>query len=185
MRHLKRGFCDYGDNLYSLARKMIGRAKKLNNSVCIRFNGIIVTAHPKGSSVKSIVRNYEKEWGRSPEGRAEILKEKAEDRKYLRLKRKAIAQGIVPFKVRNKNLWAEIVETNKREMMGMLRFASRWAQIMEIKIGEGKKLSRIAGWASHKVDTETISGLEFKCALDVLCKVWKYGKELERHYFRG
>ena len=192
MKHLKRNFCYWGNSLYSLAKKMIEEAKKLNESVCFELNGVTVIAHPKGSDVNSIERRYDREFERqykkrkeSPEGKALALKERAENKESLRIERKAIAQGIVPFKIRNRNLWAKVVEENKKDMMRMLRFTSRWAQIMEMEIAENKKLSRIAKKASHKANSEGLSGSEFECALEILCGVWRHGKELRRHYYHG
>lgn len=63
---------------------------------------------------------------------------------------------------------------------GIYRYAQKWAELMEAKIGGGQKLEDIADESSHEADTEGITGFMYGAAVSVLSQVWLYGERLRR-----
>jgi len=61
-----------------------------------------------------------------------------------------------------------------------VRYAERWADLMEAKLAEGAKLEDIANATSHEADTEGITGFMYGCAVSILSKLWVHGEQLRR-----
>jgi hypothetical protein len=61
-----------------------------------------------------------------------------------------------------------------------MRYAERWAYLMEHEMEEGKKLVDIAKTTSHTADEEGITGFMYGCAVSILSRVWIHGEELRR-----
>lgn len=82
---------------------------------------------------------------------------------------------------KDKAKWEEMVRINKDPYSSCcVRYAERWAELMEQKMVEGSKLDDIADAASHEADTEGITGFMYGCAVGMLSDGWKYGEELRR-----
>ena len=62
----------------------------------------------------------------------------------------------------------------------VIRYAQRWAEMMEEHISDGKSISDIAKKTSHDSDTEGITGFMYGCAVNILSQVWKYGEDLRK-----
>lgn len=79
----------------------------------------------------------------------------------------------------NQEHWQKWVDSNTDPYgSGVIRYAERWADLMEQKISTGKKLADIASETSHEADTEGITGFMYGCAVQILSDVWKYGEDL-------
>ena len=77
--------------------------------------------------------------------------------------------------------WRSWVGANQHSYgRGVVTFAQRWAEQMETEIAAGKAIPDIAEAASHKADTEGITGFMYGCAVSMLAKAWKHGEELRR-----
>lgn len=77
--------------------------------------------------------------------------------------------------------WNRTVQNNQDAYgSGVIRFAERWANMMEQEIEKGSKLRDIAERTSHEADTEGITGFMYGCAVNILVHVWVYGEELRR-----
>jgi hypothetical protein len=63
---------------------------------------------------------------------------------------------------------------------GVVRFAERWAVLMQQKLTEGNSVSEIADDASREADTEGITGFMYGCAVQMLAGCWVHGEELRR-----
>lgn len=63
---------------------------------------------------------------------------------------------------------------------GVYAYAEAWANLMEKKMSEGKKLEDIAKHASHEADTMGITGFMYGCAVSILSKCWEHGEALRR-----
>lgn len=61
-----------------------------------------------------------------------------------------------------------------------LRYAERWANLMEKELDNGANLPDIAKKLSHEADTEGITGYMYGCAVHVLSQCWQYGEELKK-----
>lgn len=79
----------------------------------------------------------------------------------------------------NKEHWEKWVDNNTDPYgSAVVRYAERWADLMEQKINTGEKLVDIASKTSDEADTEGITGFMYGYAVQVLSDVWKYGEDL-------
>jgi len=157
--------------------------KKSNDRVKATFNGIGLLTGPDGKP-EDITKFYSEECERrskayhnSPAGKAAA--KRAEEAN--KIAEAALKEGILPFGVMNRDGWKEAVEKNKDGYgSGVIRFAARWANLMETEMAKGKKLKDVADKMSHKADVEGITGFMYGCAVSILANVWKHGEELRR-----
>ena len=85
------------------------------------------------------------------------------------------------MKLTDKSTWEEFVNTNRDFYgAGVIRYAERWANMMEREIENGKNLADIAYVTSLMADTDGITGYMYGCAVSILSLVWEHGKELKR-----
>ncbi len=88
---------------------------------------------------------------------------------------------MLTFTVKDEHTWGVLKANNTDEYgSGVIRYAARWAALMEQKIKAGAALEDIAESASHQADTEGISGWMYGRAVAVLAKVWEHGERLRR-----
>jgi hypothetical protein len=62
----------------------------------------------------------------------------------------------------------------------VMRYAERWAHLMEQRIATGKKVIEVADETSHLADHEGISLVMYGCAVAILARVWQHGEELNQ-----
>lgn len=85
------------------------------------------------------------------------------------------------MKLKNKEGWEQFVTINNDPYSsGVVRYAERWANMMEEELESGKTLIEIADTTSSKADTEGITGYMYGCAVSVLSQVWEHGEELRK-----
>lgn len=85
------------------------------------------------------------------------------------------------MQIRDEAKWAEMCEGNTDFYgAGILRYAERWADMMEKRIAEGQALEEIAKATSHEADTEGITGFMYGAAVATLADVWEHGEVLRR-----
>ena len=85
------------------------------------------------------------------------------------------------MKLKNKKGWERFVTANNDPYgSGVVRYAERWANMMEQEMESGKSLIDIADATSNKADTEGITGYMYGCAVSVLSQVWEHGEELRK-----
>ncbi len=60
----------------------------------------------------------------------------------------------------------------------VMRYAARWAYLMEQQIAKGKTVMEVADETSHIADHEGVSLVMYGCAVAVLSRVWQHGDEL-------
>lgn len=63
---------------------------------------------------------------------------------------------------------------------GVVRFAERWAVLMQEELAAGNALTLVAGPTSRIADTEGITGFMYGCAVQMLVGCWIHGEELRR-----
>ena len=63
---------------------------------------------------------------------------------------------------------------------GILRYAERWAAMMEDKIEAGATVAEAAEATHHLADTENISGFMYGQAVNLLSGYWEHGDELRQ-----
>ena len=88
------------------------------------------------------------------------------------------------FKMKVKNsrsLWERYVEINVDAYSACtIRYAERWADLMEERMAQGEALESIAKETSYEADTEAITGFMYGMAVAILSQYWKHGEELRR-----
>ena len=85
------------------------------------------------------------------------------------------------MKLKNKKGWEQFVTINSDPYgSGVVRYAERWANMMEQEMESGKALIDIADATSNKADIEGITGYMYGCAVSILSQVWEHGEELRK-----
>jgi hypothetical protein len=85
------------------------------------------------------------------------------------------------MKLKNKEEWDQIVTINNDPYGScVVRYAERWANMMEQEMESGKPLIEIADATSDKADTDGITGYMYGCAVSILSEVWEHGEELRK-----
>lgn len=173
-----------GETIQETAEAMARRAKNSDKTVVANFNDVGLLVWP-GRDAKSIAdyfheeisRNSE-EYRKSPQGQRFQRESEARNRKAAIEASKPLAE----FIIKDQEGWQKTVEANKDSGYGacVVRYAARWAHMMETQIADGFKLEDIATKMSHKADTEGISGFQYGCAVSILASVWEYGDQLRR-----
>jgi len=77
--------------------------------------------------------------------------------------------------------WEKAVAANTDDYgSGVIRYAERWARLMEGRMIRGDTLEACAEEASHLADDEGITGFMYGCAVNILSKTWIHGDQLRR-----
>lgn len=85
------------------------------------------------------------------------------------------------MKLRDPYGWEKTVAANTDPYGScVIRYAERWANLMEEKMLAGESLEDVADEASHGADTEGITGFMYGAAVNILAYSWKYGEALRR-----
>ena len=170
-----------GTLLPAVFLEMVGLANRKKESVRAEINGITLTVEPNSNIMKLADRFYkersrrEKDYLASPEAKKEPAR-RIEFKKNLKQARE---RGFLPFSIKDKKAWQRYVGFNQ-DMYGadILRFASRWAKLMEKEMSLGAKLADIADKTAGKADLEGMSGHSMYLATAVLARVWEHGEDL-------
>jgi len=84
-------------------------------------------------------------------------------------------------KIINRELWGKSVHGNQDEYgAAVIRYAERWADLMEAQMQTGQPLATIWKSSSHKADTEGITGFMYGAAVSILAEVWEHGEDLRK-----
>lgn len=171
-----------GEDIKKSAIHAVALSIKTGEPVEFRFNEIVVTV-PVGASCDSVVDQFHQEskrrhdeYKRSPAGiEAELQRKAFQEKAHT-----AAAEGFKPFTLKDAAGWQKSVDVNQDSYGASgLRYAARWANLMELKMSEGKVLSDIAKSTSHEADLEGISGFQYGCAVSLLSQVWIHGEKLK------
>ena len=85
------------------------------------------------------------------------------------------------MKLKDAEAWNEAVRINTDPYSACcVRYAERWADLMEQRMSEGATIGDIADKTSHEADTEGITGFMYGCAVSMLAKCWEHGEDLRR-----
>ena len=158
-------------------------ATETGEPVEFTFNDVRVVAHP-GVNPDALVIEWDAETDRrrvayeaSPRGKASRARQEEEQRKA----NAAAAEGVLSFETVDAVAWAERVKINDDPYgAAAIRYAARWANIMEKRMAEGATLADCAEKASHDADIEGITGFMYGAAAAELAVAWKHGEELRR-----
>lgn len=158
------------------------------DSISFKFNDQIVTVERSDTNGELASASYMAECDRR---RAEYLsspeyaeaREKAKRRQMEQDLLLAVSLGRSPEKMTLKEGseedWAKTVEINSDGYgSGVIRFAERWARLMEGRLAAGITVENCADECSRTADNEGITGFMYGCAVGILSKVWAHGEEL-------
>jgi hypothetical protein len=173
-----------GEHIGSAIRAMLAIANETGDSVSTEFNGSTVIVNP-GQSAEGVESMWRADMDRrraereaSPEGqesarRAEAARAVAD---------KAASEGVLAIDASDREGWSAFVEMNSKDGYSActVRYAARWASLMERRIAAGAQLGDIAKATSHEADVEGITGFMYGCAVGALAKFWRHGEELRR-----
>lgn len=173
----------WGLDISEAADAMVALAIESGEDVEADFNGIRLTATPT-SFASDIVVAYRTEsderrrkYQASPEGIASAARQKEAEEKA----RLAAAQGLMPFEVINHEGWFNSVKINDDPYGACaVRYAARWANLMEAKMAMGSTLVDCANATSREADVEGITGFMYGCVVSLLSRVWKHGEALRK-----
>lgn len=85
------------------------------------------------------------------------------------------------MKYADESKWNDFVAKNQDSYgAGVVRFAERWANLMEAKMDSGAKLEDIAAATRREADSEGITGFMYGCAVSTLAQTWIHGDTLRR-----
>ncbi len=171
-----------GETISQTGQAMCRLAQSKGVAISATFNDIPLMAKP-GDDTGDIERAFwaeskrrRDEYDKSPEGIADA-KRQAEAQ---RIADESAAEGIKPFDCIDRALWDSWVKVNADGGYGecIIRYAARWANLMDTAIAGGGKVESIADQLSSSADTEGITGFMYGCAVSILAKCWKHGEAL-------
>ena len=176
-----------GETINRTANKMVELANESDDIVVAEFNGIKIYAHPMCSPEPIIAyyqdktrRRYEEYVNSSEYKKQQQEARDAQERQEATLK-DALAVSPNKMTLSNKAEWEKTVAANTDGYgSGVIRYAERWARIMEGKIASGTALEECAEETSYLADNEGITGFMYGCAVDILSKAWIHGDQLRR-----
>ena len=85
------------------------------------------------------------------------------------------------MKIKDQAAWDAFVKNNQDPYgSGVVRFAERWADLMEARARQGGTLDDFAKETSHEADGEGITGFMYGCAVSILSQCWENGEQLRR-----
>jgi hypothetical protein len=88
---------------------------------------------------------------------------------------------IETFNCSNEAEWQEAIENNKDTYgSGVVRYAARWAHMMDNALAGGAELKDVAKSTSTSADVEGITAFMHGRAVSILSKAWVHGDELRR-----
>ncbi len=176
-----------GTTINRSAEEMVVLANETNETVKANFNDIEITANP-GDDPNTIVEFYQSESRRqyeehinSPEYKQRQREAEEAQRRHDLMLEGALKMAPEKMTLRDEEGWKQIVEKNSDGYgSGVIRFAERWARLMESRIFNGDTVEMCAEEASSLADNEGITGFMYGCAVSILSQVWVHGDELRR-----
>ena len=106
-----------------------------------------------------------------------------EYRKKLTAKKQALDREIenCPLDLIDEEFWSNTVARNQDIYShGIIRYAERWARLMQARIKSPDEIKHIAKQASHDADIEGITGYMYGSAVRILSRTWRHGEALRR-----
>jgi hypothetical protein len=172
-----------GENIEETAEQMVSTARRYKCRVLATFNevGLIASPNSEPGDITTFFHaeceNRRAAYEASPEGIAAKRRQEEANRQAAA----AETEGILPFTISDKTIWQSWIEANKDGYgAACMRYAARWANLMEAYLAKGKRLEQIAAKASHEADKEGITGFMYGCAVGMLSKAWIHGEALRR-----
>lgn len=172
-----------GENITFTAQQMVKLANETQEPVTAKFNDIELVANP-GDDASVVVDYFSKEsdrryaeWANSDEGKKALAESEVRQRQAAEV----AAQPLATFSLERPRTWATMLDKNTDPYgSAIMRYAARWASLMEERMTQGSSLTEIAHVTSHEADLEGITGFMYGAAVSILAEVWTHGEELRR-----
>jgi hypothetical protein len=176
-----------GDHINTVVKTMIALARKNNDTYTTTFNEIPVSVAP-GDTLDAVIGRFHAESDRrhqeyiaSPEYKKRQEEEQARQMKQEADLKAALATSPEHMTLKDAEGWQKSLAANQDPYgSACLRYAEKWARLMEGKIAEGQRLEDCAEAMSHLADDEGITGFMYGCAVGILSGVWQHGEQLRR-----
>jgi hypothetical protein len=177
-----------GEHVSDVAQKMVDLAKSRGGGqVTTDFNGITLVA-TADSCPATIAHNYSVECNRRHEAyiNSDEYKHRQREAQEKQRQQELLLQGalsVAPehMTLRDPDGWRQAVEANTDGYgSAVIRYAERWARLMESRLAGGSTIAESAEEMSHLADNEGITGFMYGCAVSILSRVWIRGEELRQ-----
>lgn len=176
-----------GESIEETVEEMISIAKANSDSVLANFNGKRIKVD-SSDTAQYVVKLFHDELEReNAEYRAsDEYKKRTAEREKKHREHALVLEGalsVAPAKMTfaDETAWNDAAKRNDDPYgSAVMRFADRWARLMELRMSEGWKLEDTAKDAAHMADSEGITGFMYGCAVTILSKVWIHGEALRR-----
>lgn len=160
-----------GETIKHIAHVLVEMANsRKEEPATANFCDIILTANP-GDNADAIAQYYRDEFRRRHEQKYGF----------------ALKDTIIPedprMSLRDEAGWKRFVEVYSTDVYNayILRYAERWACLMEDRLTKGDTIEQCAKETSALADTEGISGYIYGVAVAALTQVWVHGEQF-RHW---
>jgi len=178
-----------GDHIERAATQAIKLSQEHDGkAVKLTFNGCDLTV-TADKTPEDVCKAYDKECTRqaeeyrnSPEGK--LAAKAAQDREDQRAREKTeVDRKIsgISMEFSDRASWDKVKSLNTDPYgAAAVRYAERWAKLMQAEMDSGKKLEDIIESTSYQADDEGMTGFMHGAARCILYKTWKYGKALDK-----
>jgi hypothetical protein len=182
-----------GEHLHTFVDRMIMTARadadvEGDGLVSGTFNGATINVTPESEPGTTIAayedecKRRSEEYRNSPEGIK--AKQDQDERSANAAKANEEIDRLITgisMSVADQAAWDEFVARNTDPYgAGVVKFAERWAKLMQVRMSDGAKLEAVAEQASRDADNEGITGFMYGCAVSTLAQTWQHGEELRR-----
>jgi hypothetical protein len=182
----------YGEDIGACCRRLVAHAEQ-HGSAEVDFNEIKLTAKPGddpaalASYYTETSRQRHEAWLASPEYRAQQIAAAVEQQKRENALAAALAKAPEKPTMADPEGWAKFCKVNSEHpySAGVVRYAEKWARLMEGQIEEGRTVAECADETSSLADDEGITGAMFGFAVGILSRVWKHGADLRAWHNRS
>ena len=199
-----------GNEITSTIKSAIANAKANGDECAFEFNGVTVvvsgTTDPDliyrdwsrgmsgylgdnptvGPCPKPQLSEAEKESDSKVEAENEERR-RIQNQKYEKKQREKelVLQGMLvnagPMELSDAECWQKCVNANNDGYGSCcVRYAEKWARLMQVRIASGETVAECAEELSHIADDEGITGFMYGASVSMLAKCWKHGEELRR-----
>jgi hypothetical protein len=174
----------YGEDIGACCRRLVAHAEQ-HGEAEVDFNEIKLTALASYYTETSSQRH--EAWLASPEYRAQQIAAAVEQQKRENALAAALAKAPEKPTMADPDGWARFCEVNSKDgySAGVVRYAERWARLMEGQIAEGRTVAECADETSSLADDEGITGAMFGFAVGILVRVWQHGDDLRAWHHRS
>ena len=174
-----------GSHIDNECAALVAKANTAGEPFSMDFNGQTIVAKPGDDASMLLAEWYSESerrsqaWLASPEYAAQQAEMKRKDEERAATCAAILARAPASMTLTNPDGWAKTVAANQDGYgAAALRYAERWALLMEAEIAAGKSLADCANATSQIADTEGITGFMHGCAVSILSQVWIHGAGL-------